>query len=415
VADQPLEPNTIADTYEALTQLHDLVARLADAREAATGEADSILHTYASIIGDRRATFGDATRVRNPFSMDAYRAAFGDTLPTIQTAGLSDEERRLLCLIGIVDADETFRLPCDPWDGQRMPLDPSGGLNIEYDMLHALELPDPALTILHVSDTRLGYEHRAAPGGNATTTWVDRTDSVAAFEAVVDRAIETDVDVVVHTGDLFDHDVDHQTLDAAVTGLRRLNSNDVPFYFILGDHDRLATGQSLRTANAMETLATLADDGTVVHGSPRGSRLVNTPATLYGVDATGVGFTDIETGYTLDDWTVDAVAFDPQTAGSLTLLCLHDVTESGSLTKLLDSVRTQGLAPDLVCCGDAHSPPFGDDWQTTIDGVQVSRAGPTIPVSSYFDDHTPATTLITVDDAGGVELRRDALSLAPAG
>lgn len=407
---QSIVPNEIADTYQALSELHNLVSRIADAREAVTGETDSTLQTYVSFIGDRRAAFGEATRVRNPFSMEDYRAAFGETLPTINTEGLTGEERRLLCLVGVIDYDETFHLPCYPRGGERFPIEPSGGLNIEYDMLQSLSLPDP-LTILHVSDTHLGYENRAVSKGNANTEWIDRVDSVAAFEAVVDRAITLDVDLVIHTGDVFDHDVDKQALDAAIAALRRLSDNDIPFYFILGDHDRLAVGRSGRMTNAMETLATLTDAGTVVHGSPRGDRLTGTPATLFGVDATGVGFAEIQTDYTLGDWSIGTVDFDPQTEGSLTILCLHNLTESGSIVDLLESVRAEGLAPDLVCCGHAHSPPFGDDWQTTVDGIQVSCSGPAIPVSSYFDDNNPATTLITVDEDGMVELDRDPLSI----
>lgn len=249
MTDGPSEPNKIADTYEALSDLHDLISRMADAREAVTGDTNSILHTYASMIGDRRETFGDATRVRNSFSMADYRVAFGDSLPTIQTAGLIDEERTVLYSIGVVDSDDTFRLPCDPTTGQRMPIDPSGGLNIEYDMLESLELPDPALTILHVSDTHLGYENRESARGNPNTKWVNRVDSSAAFCATVQRAVADDVDLVVHTGDLFDDTVDRETLGAAIRALGKLVENNIPFYYVLGSHDRNAVGRSRGSVN----------------------------------------------------------------------------------------------------------------------------------------------------------------------
>lgn len=409
MTDRPLEPNKIADTYEALSDLHELISRIARAREEITGETNSILHTYASIIADRRETFGDATRVRNPFSMDDYRSAFGDTLPTIHTENLTDEERRVLRSIGIIDTDETFRLPCGPRSGRRMPLDPSGGLNVEYDMLHSLDFPDPVLTILHVSDTHLGYENRGSGRGNPNTKWIDRVDSVGAFRAIVQRAVADDVDLVVHTGDLFDDTVDRATLDDTVNALDTLTTNNIPFHYVLGSHDRNAIGRYRGSVNAVEALDRLTDGGDIVHATPAGRRAARSNLALFGVDATGVGPTDILADYTLKGWQIGQVSFDPPEPETTTVLCLHDATESGSPEDLVSTVRAQGLDPDLICCGDAHGPPFsgGNPWETTVEGVTISCAGPAIPVHPYFDDRRPTHTRITIDESGGISLARE--------
>lgn len=94
------------------------------------------------------------------------------------------------------------------------------------------------------------------------------------------------------------------------------------------------------------------------------------------------------------------------------MVCLHDATESGSLRDLVAIIRAQGLDPDLVCCGDAHSPPFDGEtpWQTTVDDVTISCAGPAIPVHSYFDNYQPSHTRITVDKSGNISLAREPIT-----
>jgi DNA repair exonuclease SbcCD nuclease subunit len=84
--------------------------------------------------------------------------------------------------------------------------------------------------LLHTSDTHLGYhqyhlQERAA-------------DFAAAFEQVIDNAIDLDVDGVIHSGDLF-HDSNPRIgpLLHAIRQLRRLQAADIPFLTVAGNHD----------------------------------------------------------------------------------------------------------------------------------------------------------------------------------
>ena len=85
-------------------------------------------------------------------------------------------------------------------------------------------------TVLHTADTHLGYsqyhsETRAA-------------DFAAAFQTVIDEAVDRDVDAVVHSGDLF-----HQsrpgvgTLSTTLNQLQRLDEAEIPFLGIVGNHE----------------------------------------------------------------------------------------------------------------------------------------------------------------------------------
>lgn len=84
--------------------------------------------------------------------------------------------------------------------------------------------------LLHTSDTHLGY-HQYHLQERAE-------DFAAAFEQVIDDAIDLDVDGVVHSGDMF-HDSNPRIgpLLHAIRQLRRLQAADIPFLTVAGNHD----------------------------------------------------------------------------------------------------------------------------------------------------------------------------------
>lgn len=90
--------------------------------------------------------------------------------------------------------------------------------------------------VLQTADTHLGYsqyhsETRAA-------------DFAAAFETLIDEAIECDVDAVVHSGDLFHHSrPDVATLAATLDQLQRLDEAGIPFLGIVGNHEGTSSEQ----------------------------------------------------------------------------------------------------------------------------------------------------------------------------
>ncbi|APW99467.1 DNA repair exonuclease [Halobiforma lacisalsi AJ5] len=84
--------------------------------------------------------------------------------------------------------------------------------------------------VIHTGDTHIGYQQYNAPER--------RRDFLAAFEAVIEDAIEDDVDAVLHAGDLF-HDRRPTLVDlqGTVDVLRRLADADIPFLAVVGNHE----------------------------------------------------------------------------------------------------------------------------------------------------------------------------------
>jgi DNA repair exonuclease SbcCD nuclease subunit len=92
--------------------------------------------------------------------------------------------------------------------------------------------------VLHTGDTHLGYRQYHTPER--------RRDYLRAFEAVVDDAIEMDVDAVVHAGDLFhDRRPDLPDLQGTIAALRRLRDASIPFLAVVGNHEAKRDGQWL--------------------------------------------------------------------------------------------------------------------------------------------------------------------------
>ncbi|KPN31961.1 DNA double-strand break repair protein Mre11 [Halolamina pelagica] len=85
--------------------------------------------------------------------------------------------------------------------------------------------------ILHVSDTHFGLRQYRNK--------VRRFDFADAFDAAVDIAIDEEVEAVVHTGDLFDDPSPNiPTVNRCLDAVSRLDSEDIPFLAIVGNHER---------------------------------------------------------------------------------------------------------------------------------------------------------------------------------
>lgn len=92
-------------------------------------------------------------------------------------------------------------------------------------------LDRPSMTrVIHTGDTHIGYRQYHSPER--------RRDFLEAFEQVIADAIESDVDAVVHAGDLF-HDTrpDLPDLMETIRVLRRLAAAEIPFLAIVGNHE----------------------------------------------------------------------------------------------------------------------------------------------------------------------------------
>jgi DNA repair exonuclease SbcCD nuclease subunit len=84
--------------------------------------------------------------------------------------------------------------------------------------------------VIHTGDTHLGYrQYHSAER---------REDFLRAFEAVITDAVDSDVDAVVHAGDLFhDRRPGLSDLLGTIATLRELRTAEIPFLAIVGNHE----------------------------------------------------------------------------------------------------------------------------------------------------------------------------------
>jgi len=111
--------------------------------------------------------------------------------------------------------------------------------------------------VIHTGDTHVGYRQYHSPER--------RQDYLAAFEQVVQEAVEDDVDAVVHAGDLFnDRRPDLQDLLGTIAILEQLRAADVPFLAIVGNHEDARNGQWLDLFERLGLATHLDREGTVI-------------------------------------------------------------------------------------------------------------------------------------------------------
>jgi len=258
-------------------------------------------------------------------------------------------------------------------------------------------------TIFHISDTHLGYRNRSHPDGHGDTTGIEEANSVQAFDKIIWDAIKENVDAVIHTGDLFDHHVDQGTLDIVTATIGDLWAHNIPFYFILGDHDRPTVSKnSPLGVGTIQALEKLISSGKVVHANTKGNLISGTNVAVFGCDATGVGFEEIHNGYSLTEWSLDDLQLEPVATARFNILCLHEPANKIdiNLEDVLIRAEKKGNHIDLVLLGHEHRPRFDSKWRKTLRNTEVVYAGPTIPISSYFEDSSPGYFRIRMKDGG---------------
>lgn len=113
------------------------------------------------------------------------------------------------------------------------------------------------LRVAHVSDTHLGY--RALGRGEPDSGRNQRSiDIERAFEDVVSDILDRDVDLVIHSGDVFDHTRPaYPAIRSAIRQFRRLADRQLPVVVIGGNHDT----PRLRTSGSVFSLLELAVEG----------------------------------------------------------------------------------------------------------------------------------------------------------
>jgi DNA repair exonuclease SbcCD nuclease subunit len=251
-------------------------------------------------------------------------------------------------------------------------------VSVLYTPVH-IQLNVPPTRILHISDTHLGKRQYGSD--------IRRDDFADAFERAIDVAIERDVDAVIHTGDLFDDPVPSlPTVMRAADILEPLEKRGIPFYGIVGNHERKNDEQwldLLRRTNAVTRLdktPTLVDD-----------------VALYGIDAVRPSVWDSA------DFELDA----PPVEATCTILCMHELLsplapDVGRVYPVEDVLNRVGIDLDGLALGDLHEPN-----SERVDGTDVWYASAT-ERGGKGQDETGLVQLLEIEDG---TLRRRQIEL----
>lgn len=225
--------------------------------------------------------------------------------------------------------------------------------------------------LLHISDTHLGKRQYGSD--------IRREDFADAFERAIDIAIERDVDAVIHTGDLFDDPVPSlETIVRAADVIKSLEENDIPFYGIVGNHERKNDEQWLDLLRRTSTASRLGKQPTLVGD-----------VALYGIDAVRPSIWD----------SVDFELEEPPEEAAWTILCMHEllsplVSGKGRVYPVSEVLDRVGIDIDGLALGDLHQPE-----STTVNGTDVWYASAT-ERGGKDQEETGVVQLIDVDNSG---------------
>lgn len=267
---------------------------------------------------------------------------------------------------------------------------------------------DEETTVLFVSDTHLGYENRAETGRGKAMSWIDEISSRETIHRIRTIAIEQDVDAVLHTGDVLDHEVDPVTLDAAASSLDILSQLGIPVYCIIGTHDHNAAHpQHSGSVDGIAWLQEQVSDGTLTELSATPTTVAGGPLDAYGVSAENVGIDDVG-NYKSLGWRPSEIAFGAASPGP-NVLCLHEGATPYRSRSVADVDLDELLAEshvsfDCVLVGDEHRPKH-DDFENgyafeTQDGTPVLYTGPVARVSWPYRDRDAFVTELSITDVG---------------
>ncbi|WP_457568116.1 metallophosphoesterase [Desulfurobacterium sp.] len=106
------------------------------------------------------------------------------------------------------------------------------------------------MKIAHISDSHLGYaQYNLAERKN---------DFFKAFKQAIEKIITLNVDLVIHTGDLFESpQPDMATLGKAIKQLQILKEKNIPVIAITGNHDRTLRKGKISPQKILEELGLL--------------------------------------------------------------------------------------------------------------------------------------------------------------
>ena len=229
----------------------------------------------------------------------------------------------------------------------------------------------PRTRILHISDTHLGKRQYGSD--------IRREDFANAFEQAIEVAVDRDVDAVIHTGDLFDDPVPSlPTVMRAADALKPLEEHGIPFYGIVGNHERKNDEQWLDLLRRTSAAARLGKEPIMVG-----------EVALYGIDAVRPSVWD----------NIDLELEDPPAEAAWTILCMHElltplVHGMGRVYPASEVIDRAGIDLDGLALGDLHQPA-----SSVVDGTDVWYASAT-ERGGKDQEETGVVQLLDIDNSG---------------
>lgn len=421
--------NELTELYDCLSVLYSSLPSETDSEWRET--LSSILYG-GELLADEASCYGKQQKERNRGKREEYARRHGNgervtEFSAIRVAEPRAEDKRYV--------PSGAMLPVAPESGEVLPVNVSED-EVDHAIVLLSEFPaEPAAdrsgdgidvlldperverarnraaggektSILFVSDTHVGYENRQITGSGKTVSWVDEISSVNIIKQIVGIAIDRDVDAVIHTGDVLDHEVDADTLETVAFWLQVLSEGGIPMYCIIGSHDHTSyEPDHPESVNGIAWLKKQVKNGRLIELSTSPTPVAGGPVDAYGISAGNVGIDDVGKFYSRE-WRPSDIAFGAASPGP-NVLCLHDGLtpyRSYDADVDLDRLLTQSrVSFDCVLIGDEHRPK-GKDFENgytfkTNDKTPVLYTGPAMRISQPYRDQDAFVTELSISDA----------------
>jgi exonuclease SbcD len=243
--------------------------------------------------------------------------------------------------------------------------------------------------VLHCGDTHLGRKQPSKINKKRVES------SIQALDHCIRKAVEEDVDFVIHAGDVFDTVYPwHSVIDAAKEKLKPLEENGIPMYVIRGNHDRsYGQGRTLKGV-AIEHLENeyvhLIDPSPNEFQGHEGGYIDHDE----NIRIYGLGYHSNKTPSLLRE-------FEPQ-GDKFNILLLHDFVDgvtrsySDNVSKA-DHIAEKDL--DYVAIGHDHQP----NPRKEINNTTFAATGGTIDYDFNTTEFGKHYNILEIDPENGIE------------
>jgi exonuclease SbcD len=237
--------------------------------------------------------------------------------------------------------------------------------------------------ILHISDTHLGnMQYRSA---ERQQDYADAFDE--AVRLATDDTTDHEIDAVLHTGDLFHApNPNVPTVNRCLDTLDRLSKAGIPFYGIVGNHERKRDEQWLDLVRRFDVVERL--DRSPVYVGEGDDRVA-----LYGIDAVR-----------RPEWPSADLELEPPEGDEYVLLAMHEllspvVPDIMANYEASDVLGRTGIHVDGLALGDYHEPEQAD-----VDGTHFWYPGSTEKIAR--DESTDHYVNKLVSDDGELMIHK---------